>query len=244
MPSLFSRIEESKKRNALKQIAINEYDQARGTYHKKLLQEARNRLEMDVKNSEREIKQLISSCNQKAYEQKEQLRQCLERYLISTKITEIPGIGQALGSVILNSVYHGNLTDLYRASAYSGIGETKQYAINIWVQKYQRKFPSLLITSFPGKDEIIKKSEEIISQYNAQIAFKQTENLIANEKIQTISQWIEKFSKTTKQDFITAKVDQIGNIENIENYINGVFSEWEPMPAWFKEVISEGVYAR
>ena len=237
MPSLLSRFEENKRRNALKKIAKSEYKHARGTYHLKMLKDAQKRITAKVKDADREIQRLSVESKQVFDTSQIQLRQVLERHLISTRITEIPGIGNALGSVILHTVYKGNLKDLYRASAYQGIGEAKQYGINAWVRKYQGKLPDLLLENFPGKMEITKQATERITTLETQMKQLHVTRSWDEKNLKGILKWVTYLGNITAEDFINARINHSGNFSSVENYLNGLFPEWEPMPEWFKIVI-------
>ncbi len=241
MASIISKIEDNKKKRILKQIAKSEFEQARGTYHLHMLNEARKRYELIIKDIDRDILQKNDQKLKTEIEEKEQLRQCLEKYLITTRITEIPGIGQELGRGILNQIYRGNLTDLYQSFALSGIGDQKQSNINIWVNKYLNQIFTFLQNDFPGKNEIINQSKEKIVFILDEIEQKHTDKSVAEKKLIIINQWIGKLEKITLDDFIAARVENKGNFSEIENYINGVFAEWESIPDWFKEVMSGGI---
>jgi hypothetical protein len=116
MASFISKVEEKKKNAELKRLAKSEFEHARGSSHLKMLKDAQKRYTIKISEYEREIHRLNAERIQVSETSKIQLRQALERHLISTRITEISGIGNAIGSMILNSVYKGNLKDLYRAS--------------------------------------------------------------------------------------------------------------------------------
>jgi hypothetical protein len=231
---------ENKKRKTLKEIAKGEFEHARGTYHLKMLKDAQQRFTARIGNTDSEIKRLSVERNNAIELGKTQLRQKLERHLISTRIIEIPGIGNALGSTILHCVYKGNLTDLYHASSYQGIGESKQYGINAWVQKYQNQIPALLQQDFPGKSEIVKQTADKMAGLEVQINQLKAIKYQDESKLNGIVKWIEYLGKVTAEDFIKARVYHLGDFSNIEIYLNGVFPEWEPMPDWFKYIISGG----
>ncbi|NMC29935.1 MAG: hypothetical protein GYA45_07690 [Pelolinea sp.] len=238
MTSFLSKIENNKKNKALEKIAFGEFESARGTYHLKMLKDAQTRFQSIVKDYNLEILESNDQIREIEDNTKKQLSQCLERYLISTKITEIPGIGAALGQRILKFIYKNTLTDLYRSFALNGIGDQKQLQINIWVHKYLEEIPGLLLKDFPGKEEIIIQSNDKIYTIQEQIKQKISEKSMVEKKLEMINFWINKLEKTTLNDFITARVENKGNFSEIEEYINGVFAEWEPIPDWFKEVIS------
>lgn len=240
MTSLFLKIEENKKKKALIEVAKNEFKNARGTYHLKILQDAERLFSAKIINAESEMHRLNIEIERITISRGTQLRQIVEKNLISTRITEIPGIGNALGSVLLNHVYKNNLSDLYYASSYPGIGESKQYAITTWVKKYENQIPLLLREDFPNKQEIISQASSKITVLQNQISHLNTINKINEEYLSSIRKWIAYLSRVTVEDFINVRVNQSGDFELIENFINGIFPEWEPIPEWFKYVISGG----
>ena len=121
MTSIFAKIEDQKRRKTLKAIAKAEYEASRGVQHLAMLIDASERLTVSLKRCEMAINKLSNDLENIQKSTQTQLRIALEKHLIKTHITEIPGIGQSLGLTILHSVYKNSLNDLWRASMYNGI---------------------------------------------------------------------------------------------------------------------------
>jgi len=222
----------------LRQQANIDYQQARGTAHKHLLQTAKNNLT----HRQNRYKEIIQDANRQIArlekERDKKLKDALTHHIIHDRITEIPGIGQARKADILRYVYRGNITDLHHAHKLPGIGAQTQAAINQWVRHYQQNFVSLLKKNFPGKDKVEQACEQ---QIQAEKKKSKTANIniqILNQslnKIQTELVWLEKISAN---NFYRKLKKPETPVPELDRYIQGVFAEWESMPAWFQEILT------
>lgn len=237
MESILSKIELHKRRKILKTIAVSEYENARGTQHLKILKDAKENIELNLTQLSRNRQLLEIQLEELEKTRNQKLRIALEKYIIETRIQEIPGIGYALGSAILHKIYHDNLRDLFKSSWLQGIGGNKQTQINFWVLKYEKLIPDLLQHDFPGKSTIENESNEEISSIQAQISQLQENENIEGKKLSRLNEEVAKLEKVTVDDFIKARLDHEGNSSILDSYFNGAFPEWQEIPVWFKEII-------
>jgi len=239
MASILDRIENRKRKNTLKALAKAEYEASRGVQHLAMLEEASERLTVWLKRCENIINNLSNDLEDIQKQTLSKLRITLEKHLIKMHITEIPGIGQSLGSTILHSVYMNTLNDLRHAYIYNGIGETKQRYIDRWVAQYDRKIPALLKQDFPGKSAIISSANNQVRSLQSELIKWEAKKVRKQNKLERVTKEIESLKKVTVDDFIKARVEHEGDQAQIEEFISGVFPEWETMPEWFKEVIQQ-----
>lgn len=122
----------------LRQQARIDYQQARGTAHKQLLQAAAKNLQQQQQTQQRTIHTAQAKISQLQTTQSRLLKDAFLDHLVHERLTEIPGIGERRKAEILQKVYKGKLTDLRLAHLLPGIGDQTQAAINKWVNYYQQ----------------------------------------------------------------------------------------------------------
>jgi hypothetical protein len=236
--SIIEKLLLRKQEAALKKIARQEFELARGTAHVKLLQDARKRIESKTKLDQKELVSLDDELRKADIQFNTRLKDSLDRYLIDTHLCEIPGIGPKLQQMIAARVFKGKLSDLRHASNFPGIGYTKQYEINFWVDKYERITPELFRGDFPGKSritlEFTQKKDEI--QGNSKNVKSQIG--VLEKQINVIDEKLKELNSVTENDFIEARLNPDLWKPKIDSYLCGVFGEWETAPDWFKEIIS------
>jgi len=239
MTSIIEKIQQLKKNKMLKKMASLEFEQARGRQHLDLLLATQDNLNTKVKDIMKKIRDMEEKRGEIEQSTHNVLQRKLEYHIVSTRIYEIPGIGKTLGDSIKRQIYQNSINDLRFASRLQGIGESKQYAINRWIRKYELEIPKLMKQDFPGKRELLLVSAKKIYILNEEIGKLQARKESLGKKLETINPWIEKFQAISREDFINARLDnQINNAE-IDLFIKGIFGEWETMPDWFKDVLNE-----
>lgn len=239
MVSIFDKIQQLKRNKILKMMAAQEFEQARGNQHLQLLISAREKFNVKIKSLRGKISQLEAKRQQIETTTHEDLRKKLEYHIVSTKIFEVPGIGKTLGESITRYIFNGKLTDLRYASRLQGIGESKQYAINNWIRKYEKEIPRRIKQDFPGKSKLLLVAAKRIFIINEEIEKLQDRKTTLEEKLNLIQPWIDKFGKVSQEDFVNARLDRQNNHEEIVLFINGIYGEWEPIPEWFTDVLNE-----
>ncbi len=227
------------KQQKLRQQAGIDYQQARGTAHKVLLQKARTSLVrqrtayMDsIQTAQKETLRLKTIRDQK-------LKDALVHYLVHERLTDIPGIGASRKADILRNIYKGQLMDLHRAHLLPGIGEQTQAAINEWVRNQQINLSRLLQENFPGRQPIDSWYHHTLLAKEQEVATAR-KHLVPIEKhidvIETKLLWLEKISKN---DFYKALKNPDTASPELNDYIQGVFGEWEPVPQWFRDGLAQ-----
>jgi hypothetical protein len=240
MASLVDQILNSKRVNSLKNLACSDYEAARGTAHLKLLKNAEKRLTHQIDDHN---KRLSTTQNELAQIQKktnDQMLEALEKYIVNQHLTEVPGIGPKLSHTIIQYVFRGRLQDLRKASyTVHGIGQNKQYLIDMWIKQWEQKIPSLLKEYFPGKSEILTRAETQKKGSEEAIVNIEREKRQLIERLTKARDVIKCLEEVKLQDFVNALLTPDKTNPRIDDYQRGVFAEWEPIPDWFKELITE-----
>lgn len=227
------------KQSRLRQQAKIDYQQARGTAHKILLQQARGNLfqqkttyEHAIQTARKETAGLQAARNQK-------LKEALVTYLVHERLTDIPGIGEVRKKDILQYVYKGQLTDLRMAHRLPGIGEQTQAAINQWIAYNQRNFSKLLQESFPGKQQVDSWYQQELRAKEQKIATAQERIIPVEKQLDVIRARLERLERITEKNFYAALQYPGTASPQLDEYIQGVFAEWEQVPDWFEDVLAQ-----
>jgi HAMP domain-containing protein len=224
----------------LREKARMDYLSSRGTAHLKMLLQAQRPLELGVQSDTKALGESQAAVNRLLQEQLTELCRVLETQILREHIHEIPGIGQKLGAQIVSSVFRSRLSDLrYAESNIKGIGHARQMQINSWIRSWESRMPELLKQDFPGKQLVIANFAQRIRQKSMEVSKlgKQKANRQANYG--KCIRLIQQLKQVRMHDFEGALSGNAQGNPKIQFYLTGVFPEWEPMPDWFKEIISE-----
>jgi hypothetical protein len=235
--SIFDYLLQHKHQAAVNKIARQEFELARGTAHVKLLRDARGRCIEKMKLFQKKKISLEEESRKVTNRSQVQLKKTLHRHLVETRLCEVPGIGPITKQVLISRIFVSELSDLRRASNLPGIGETKQFAINKWVAKYEAKIPELLIGDFPGKIKIEGETNQQTKAIHEKIQETESQRISFEKQVVLIDDTLKGFNVVTVEDFIQARLNQGQSKPQIDFYIRGVFAEWETPPDWFNEII-------
>jgi len=229
-----------RRQRLLREKARMDYLSARGTAHLKMLLQAQGRLKSRVQSTIKALDESQAALNKLLQEQLNDLCKLLETQIVREHIHEIPGIGQKLGVQIVSRVFRSRFSDLrYAKSNIQGIGEARQIQINNWIHSWESRMPELLKQDFPSKQLVIANFADRIRQTSTEVRKleKQKENVQAN--YDKCIELIRQLRKVTVRDFEGVLSGKTQSDPKIQFYLTGVFPEWEPMPEWFKEIVSE-----
>ena len=221
----------------LRKKSRHDYRTARGTQHKRQLRSSLSNLEREIRllrsGIEKTKKQLANLEQQRASE----LRFTLCRYLVNDRLTEVRGIGPELSKRIVRSCFRSGLSDLRQAQYVSGVGPTRQQAINRWIQRYESALPRLLGEGFPGKASVGEKYEkqERELKYKLGAARKALEKRIALSR--TGQTAYKKLSAVRLHHFDRALSGKSSDSTVPEWYFEGVYPAWESAPEWFETLL-------
>jgi hypothetical protein len=228
-----------KRKNRLNKLARANYLNSRGTAHLNLIRQAHKRLAGEVKTLEAKIQYCRQEISRLEKEKNEKLKLALERYIAFNHLTEVPGIGPKLRDSILRGVFKSHLSDLRSASLVYGVGENRQWSINTWIQQYEQRLPNLMQTDFPGKNDISKPYSEKINAIEKQVVLYMASRTVKEKKLAHTVELLHSLDTVTLQDFKVALVNPTVVNPNMEQYLRGLFAEWEPVPPWFKDLVTE-----
>lgn len=228
-----------RKAKKMKELAEQEFHNARGKHHLQQLLEAENRigkaLEEEKKLIEKKRKKIKSI---KRKERKELTKQA-EKMILVNHFHEVEGLGTSLSDKIKKKVFKSRLKDLRSAHRIKGVGDSRQKSINRWVNKYEKRVPKLLEENFPGKQQIMSEFAQKISQAEDSLTESTNRLVIIEARLNRIKKEISKLQKVSLEDFILAKEGLSEKEEEIAYYLKGVFGEWEDIPVWYKEVLEQ-----
>lgn len=223
----------------LRKQAKIDYQQARGTAHKSLLQKARHHLLQQQKAEQHVINAAQKEIKRLEAQQRQELEQVLTDYLVKERLTDVSGIGKARHADIVWRIYKGNLTDLQRAHQLPGIGQRTQGAINQWVRHYRKNFAKLLQENFPGKQQVILAYRNAVATQREKIDSAKKVSRTVQVKLDRIEPALNRLENVTVKDFYRVLKDPTASTPDLDHYIQGVFAEWEPIPDWFLKAISD-----
>jgi hypothetical protein len=229
---------EAVKHRQLRKLAWQQYEEARGTAHRRLLQTARSRALKERGEVQHALKMSKARQAELICERDRELESALLRHIIGNHLEEVSGIGPSLAYTIRASVFKNSLRDLHQAHAVYGVGQQKQAAISQWVHYYEAELPRLREKEYPGKRAIVTKYQAKIEAQTQLVAQLTVEQSAYDQRIAQITQVAAPLENVTVKDFVTALKNPDSVSEQLELYLRGIFAEWEPIPDWFQEIIA------
>lgn len=219
--------------------ARKDYRRARGTQHLRQIRDSLKILSKRLDSHEQEKKRLSSTLRRQEQERTDKLTHALCRYVVETQLTQIDGIGPKLRDRIMRYSFDGTLHSLRGAYRVRGVGQRKQLAIQHWIAQKERELPRLRKGSFPGKTRISDEYKQ--REQDLRKSLKEVEKeLDAMRQLRTVaSAEEERLSGVTVMHFRQAYKPDKEAAEAVAQHLRGTFAEWEPMPSWFKTLISE-----
>lgn len=227
---------------ALRRHASRQYERARGTAHRRLLEQAQRRQQDNAERLLQRIRMAEGEKERLRQEQQEALERALAAWIVVERLSQARGIGDQLAYEIRQTVFRGRLEDLYRASqVVIGIGPQRQQAINRWIEYYQTQFDDLLERPFPEKARIKQQYREKIEAEEQKIEQMSEQLEPIQSSLAEIKARLEPLERVSVEDFVAA----LGNNEaesytesEVELYVQGVFAEWEAPPDWFRRLVT------
>jgi len=230
---------EIRARRRLAKRAQHDYRSARGTQHLAQLQAVFPALRRDLGARQARVADLQRKFDRLHSEYMTALHKALSAHLIHERLTEIPGIGPTLSTRVAHYCFRGSLADLHYAYRVQGIGMRLQSLISAWVEERLSEFPRLLAGDFAGKVAVVQQYDERIGALRSSIedernALSKVESLYVKIKAA-----IDQFARVRPARFRRALWDKALVSRVPAWYITGLYAPWEPMPEWFKTVLTE-----
>lgn len=218
-------------------LSRKEYNNSRGTVHKKMLQDHIKKLKNLIKKEENLLKKHQDKQAHIIKEKTTELEKAATIFIFERDFTSIPGIGRKLKERIQRNIFNGTIDSLYRSSRVHGIGETKYAAIRYWINETKHSLPQIIKSNFKGKIEIVKKYEKQLINIENDIQESQLrlsplyelENKSESEIITLKKVTSGTFKKSYNSDEEASKI--------VTEYHLGLFPEWKRMPHWFKNLL-------
>ena len=195
-------------------------------------------------NLENKKKQLKSKITQKQTElneillkQESDFEQHLAEQIVEKKLINVPGIGKILRDDIITNCFDGTISSLLKANHLKGIGPEKYVNIYEFVGKVELYISEKITTRFPGKANIEAKYETSIKALRNIISKLSSELRPLEELYTTANDEKLKLGTINVMDFVKASKGDSNSSQQVTKFINGVFTEWDKMPDWFKILI-------
>ena len=219
--------------------ARRDYRLARGTHHLNQIIQSLNKIDAELVTLETTLKKIRKDINNLEVQRQRKLRAAATRHIVETRLIEADGIGPAIRDRIIDECFDGTLQSLKKAQRVYGVGEEKYWAILMWVDKMDVEVERLLSSQFPNKAEISQECNRQKSQLTQRLSR-------IEDRIEFLSQTRKKASDVRNRlgevklsHFRKSYGGDVKASEVVNEYIKGAFAEWQPVPLWYKDLISE-----
>lgn len=224
----------------LRSRAKRDFRNARGTQHRRYIEQALAAVRTRIATLQADVRQLDDRVAMIERDELSELDQALARYLVATRLDDVPGVGPSRVRAILDAGFRGELSDLHTAHTLESIGPKTQNAISAWVREMQGRWPRLRNESFPGKQQILDRNAphwRDLEQRRATLSAKIT-SLQALER--QAGEELVRLSAVTVADFrraLTGRRDASG-ADAIRRYLLGTFAPWSMVPSWYADLLT------
>lgn len=215
--------------------AKDAYRAARGTHHRQLLEHIDAQLTQKIgaaKTLKTENDRRLQRCRK---DRENELSEALQRWIVKTKLDEVPRIGAAKRDLILKTIFTGRLRDLRSAQRLvQGIGQATQAALDAWIERYEAMLPAMMQADFPDKQQIEARYEQQLTNLERE-AQKSGAAVASLAKVRAPVEdaliWLKKMDVDRFVTGVRRRDPQV------DRYLKGVFGEWEEMPLWMQEAM-------
>lgn len=231
---------DARRARALERQARLDYLNARGTAHLRMLRTAKANLEKKISQLDAEIASCRANESDLESRRADELRRALETHIVESRFREVPELGPSLRTMVIYQVFRGRLTDLKNAHRVQGIGQTRQAYISQWVDNYVSLLPELVKRDFPAKDRINDSYKREIYPIRYRRRELEAQKTILEELMGRANVEIDRLAQFKPIDFRKSLQDPNSARDGLEDYLRGCFSEWEPIPEWFRQIVEMG----
>ncbi|MCW3988811.1 MAG: hypothetical protein NWE88_01900 [Candidatus Bathyarchaeota archaeon] len=214
--------------------AHNDYDNARGTHHKKMIEKKLAKLKTDVDKTRNQLLSAQNTHKAIISERDLKLEKRITTIIFENEFTNIKGIGTVLRDRIRRQCFNGTLDSLRYSGSVQGIGEEKGYEIQQWISRTRRKLPQRLRGEFQGKQSIRNEYSKKIRDANRKINSITNEYNPKNRLQKTVELELDKLNIVKPSTFVTSYNGDQEASQIVTEYLLGSFPEWRTMPLWFK----------
>jgi hypothetical protein len=151
---------------------------------------------------------------------------------------EVPHIGPTSASNIRGICYHGRLEDLRNAQyRVHGIGEQRQYQINVWIQNKINNYPSYLDAN-PSISTLIRQQHVVsIKGHENAITVAKQNQINIKKNLDIVKNGILELTAVNEMDFQAAKLTKNRIVPM--KLINGIYAPWETEPIWYTNLTNK-----
>ncbi|MBA7638720.1 hypothetical protein ES703_46376 [subsurface metagenome] len=214
--------------------AHNDYDNARGTHHKKIIEIKYAKLKDDVDKTRNQLLSAENTHKAIISERDLILEKRITTIIFEKEFTDIKGIGKVLKDRIRRQCFNGTLDSLRYAGSVQGIGDEKGYDIHQWISRTRRKLPQLLSGEFQGKQSILTKYKKKIRDAERKVNDVKNKFAPKNQLQNTVELELGILNRVKPSTFVTSYNSDQEASEIVTEYLLGCFPEWRTMPLWFK----------
>lgn len=217
--------------------AWHDYENARGTIHRRLLLDAEPRLQTMTREAHKQAVSLKEEARRLESARRRELFRAVVRPLVARELPTLPGIGPRLADAIQAQVFNGDLDSLRMAYMIERIGPQKQATINAWIDQQTPLLLDLLDRPFPEKAVIVARYDHEIDEKDAELSRAKTHEKEYRNVLKRVYDELDWLMAVTQGDFELTYGNRDAAHEQISRYLLGVFSPWEPMPDWFTRAL-------
>ena len=221
---------------AFSKIAQQDYKNTRGYKHLTNLKQIQSKLDLLYQKQTNIISDAKSQIMTITEQKDAEAHRVYADLMVSRLEGEIPHIGPGLAQNMRSICYNGRLEDLRNAQyRVRGIGEQRQYQINVWINNKISQYPSF-ISNNPSLIKRIQESYQANRQaYEDRISLASQNQANIQKNILIVKSEISQLSTVSEKDFQEAQT----NNKTIEptRMINGIYAPWEPEPIWYKHLL-------
>jgi len=214
--------------------ASNDYRNARGTKHLRLLQEiftALNKKKAEITNSITDLEVQIKRLDRRKMQE---LEVAASKFLIQKELTKVSGIGETLKKRIIQQCFKNTLSSLDNVEHIQGVGSEKALAIRLWVKDAIHRLPEVIQGDFQGKQKIMMKFEKSLNETINQRSSLMQDLQKVEEVISKIDKEVRRLSLISTSTFRRALKGDVIAVSQVSQYMRGTFPEWEEIPKWLK----------
>ncbi len=216
--------------------ASNDYRNARGTKHFKLLQgifTSLNKKKAEIINSITDLEVQIKRLDRRRMQE---LEVAASKFVIQKELTNVSGIGEILKKRIIQLCFKNTLNSLDNVEHIQGVGSEKALAIRLWVKDAIHRLPEVIQGDFQGKQKIMMKFEKSLNETTNQRSSLMQDLQKVEEVISKIDKEVRWLSLISTSTFRRALKGDIIAVSQVSQYMRGTFPEWEEIPKWLKIV--------
>lgn len=214
-----------------------DYENARGTIHRRLLLDAEPHLQRKARDAHKRVVALEDEVRGLESARDAEMRRAVTRPLVARELATLPGIGRRMAEAIQKQVFNGDLESLRWSFQVDGIGPQKQATINAWIDQRTMLLPGLLNGAYPEKAWIAARYDQEIPARHTDLSKAKAHENECRSVLEQVYNALDWLMTVTQRDFEMAYADTSGAQGPIARYLLGVFSPWDTMPDWFARAL-------